>query len=303
MARRRPRQDDSLELLLDTICNTFGGVLFIAILVVVLLQTTGAKSLRDELEIVAPEYLQEKTLRLSELRAELSSLQGARSEQQNLLVQFAPAETRQLIAHRNDLHARADRLDAERADLLIENAKRRERVDSILAEVASSREQLQRLNRRADDLRAELRQRRESRIQDIRMPVVRSSIKNEVGLILRYGRMYVWHRYDRFGNRLGLNSDEFVVVADHGDELVTQPNPAAGTPLNQQDETKRQIRDRLRQFDPSDVYMVVVVRQDTFPHFRILRDILIEMGFEYRLMPMQDGTAVRDRGGSGGRVQ
>lgn len=78
--------------------------------------------------------------------------------------------------------------------------------------------------------------------------------------------------------------------------------PGAG-PVNQQDETKRQIRERLRQFDPSDVYMVVVVRQDSFPHFRILRDVLIEMGFEYRLMPMLDGMAVRDRGGSRGKVQ
>ena len=35
---RKPNDDDgSLELLLDTICNTFGGVLFISILVILLL--------------------------------------------------------------------------------------------------------------------------------------------------------------------------------------------------------------------------------------------------------------------------
>ena len=44
MSRRRSRKQDSLELLLDTICNTFGGVLFIAILVVMLLQQTGRGS-------------------------------------------------------------------------------------------------------------------------------------------------------------------------------------------------------------------------------------------------------------------
>ena len=100
-----------------------------------------------------------------------------------------------------------------------------------------------------------------------------------------------------------MNSDEFVVVADHGDELVTQPNPTAGIPLDGNDATKQRIRERLHQFNRSDVYMVAVVRQDSFAHFRFLRDVLLEMGFEYRLMPMQDGVGVRDRGGSGGRVQ
>ena len=41
MSRRSAAKQDSLELLLDTICNTFGGVLFIAILVVQKVNTVG----------------------------------------------------------------------------------------------------------------------------------------------------------------------------------------------------------------------------------------------------------------------
>lgn len=40
MRRRRRGPGSSLGLLLDTICNTFGGVLFVAMLLAVLLQTT-----------------------------------------------------------------------------------------------------------------------------------------------------------------------------------------------------------------------------------------------------------------------
>ena len=41
------------------------------------------------------------------------------------------------------------------------------------------------------------------------------------------------------------------------------------------------------------------------PHatFRHLRDRAIELGFEYRLMPVEIDTPITDRGGSGGRVQ
>ena len=39
MSNRRRAGDSSLELLLDTITNTFGGILFLAILVSLLLRT------------------------------------------------------------------------------------------------------------------------------------------------------------------------------------------------------------------------------------------------------------------------
>ena len=39
--RRRRDQTDGLELFLDTICNTFGGIIFLAILVAILSQTQG----------------------------------------------------------------------------------------------------------------------------------------------------------------------------------------------------------------------------------------------------------------------
>ena len=41
MSRRQRRVADSLDLLLDTICNTFGGVLFIAMLVMILANLSG----------------------------------------------------------------------------------------------------------------------------------------------------------------------------------------------------------------------------------------------------------------------
>ena len=58
MSRRRTRKQDSLELLLDTICNTFGGVLFIAILVVMLLQQTGGAPAIPSPAPVSPVELQ-----------------------------------------------------------------------------------------------------------------------------------------------------------------------------------------------------------------------------------------------------
>jgi hypothetical protein len=42
--------EDSTELLLDTICNTFGGILFISLLVVLLINTSGPSSITDSVD-------------------------------------------------------------------------------------------------------------------------------------------------------------------------------------------------------------------------------------------------------------
>ena len=64
--RRRQEEDSSLELLLDTMCNTFGGVMFIAISLAVMLSMRGAvKSISTD-ESKAIEAAQQKIVELQQ---------------------------------------------------------------------------------------------------------------------------------------------------------------------------------------------------------------------------------------------
>lgn len=45
MSKHGSPTSDSLELLLDTICNTFGGIVFIALLIVVMLRLSPTKEI------------------------------------------------------------------------------------------------------------------------------------------------------------------------------------------------------------------------------------------------------------------
>jgi hypothetical protein len=80
MGRRRSLGQDSLELLLDTICNTFGGVLFIAMMVVLLLQQT-SKDVPPPTPLPPAEELQAQGLKLAALTRELARLQQVRASQ------------------------------------------------------------------------------------------------------------------------------------------------------------------------------------------------------------------------------
>ena len=87
-------RQSSLELLLDTITNTFGGIVFLALLVVVLLQLTSDKATQE-----APQ--KETVDRLVAMETELITATRQRDEllravlvQDQLLGQFATEENR-----------------------------------------------------------------------------------------------------------------------------------------------------------------------------------------------------------------
>ncbi len=306
MSRRRTSKQDSLELLLDTICNTFGGVLFIAILVVLLLQQTGTGPAEPTpIAIpVSPVEIQSMTLRLEEVIEELERLRTNRASQDATLQTFAPEAIRQLLTTRSEAQLRQELVQTEVDQLLAANTALVARVETLGIENESVRDQLKEAQSRLQTLLAKLDTDRKSREQEARLPVTRSAgVKQEIGLVLRYGRLYVWHQYGAGNQRLGLNTDDFVVISNEREGLVTRPKPTAGVSLDGSPVSQDSVRRVLRRFSPKSCYLAVIARPDTYSGFRYLRDQAIELGFEYRLMPLNVDEPVTDRGGSGGKVQ
>lgn len=306
MSRRRSSKQDSLELLLDTICNTFGGVLFIAILVVLLLQQTG-KAPASTQPVAAPlSELEFQTLtsRMEAITDELDRLRQNRNSQDAVVRSFAPEEVRQLLKTRNDVTTSQESLQSEIDRLLASNTGIASHVESLDVENADTQWQLDQSRGQLAAAQLKLELERKSRVSEVRMPVLRVSGHNhEIGLVLRYERLYVWHNYDSLGMRQGLNTDDFVVVADKGDQLIIHPNPIAGVVLDESPASAHAVRTVLGRFDPKSDYLAIIVRPNSYGVFRYVRDRAIELGFEYRLIPLDSDEPVSDRGGSGGRVQ
>ena len=303
MSRRRSHKQDSLELLLDTICNTFGGVLFIAILVVMLLQQTGGAPAIPSPAPASPVELHSLATQMEAAVADLERLRQNRDSQQAVAQNFAPEAIRELLARRREVTATQEAFQAQVDGLRIENATLAGQVESLSEENAAVGQSLGEALARRTQAQAELERERQARVEEVRMPVVRSSPKQEIGLILRYGRLYVWHKYGAGNERLGLNTDDFVVVSEETDGLVTRPKPTAGVVLDGTAASQEAIRAVLRRFDKRTCHLAVIVRPDTYAAFRHLRDRAIELGFEYRLMPVETDTPIADRGGRGGKVQ
>ena len=304
MSRRRAAKQDSLELLLDTICNTFGGVLFIAILVVMLLQQTGKGVSPPPPVTVPPEKLHDLSQQITELTAELIRLKANRESQISIVESFSTEEVRELIQRRRELAAKETELQIKANELLAQNAILAARVEADRAENSKVKQDLDDALREKQQTQTVLENARKSRTAEARLPIMRPpGARQEIGLVLRYGRLYVWHRYDQFHNRQGLNTDDFVIVGEEDGGILTAPKPTGGIPLDDSAPSKEAIRRLLRQFDPRTCYLVPIVRPDSFAAFARFRDVALELGFNYRLMPVETNSPVVDRGGSATGVQ
>lgn len=317
---RKKTPDSSLELLLDTICNTFGGVLFLAILICVLLRmTTRLEAPVPVADAASPEELAALQVKLDELVAELDALRLSASQQRAVRAATRPEKEqafKELQRERDQRDAlfkerleaigriEAARSNAQRVrrgldQLLARHAKAKQNVASATSDLEKAKAEGVRLASAVDELVKAIRA---SEAQTAPLPRRRFTIKREIGVVVRFDRLYVWHRYGRFGERLGLNDDEFVVVGDDGSELLTMPKPYAGVALSD-DAAAQSIVSRLKDFDPDNHYFAIAIWGDSFDTFQILKSALVGLKFEYRLMPVEEGKGVVDRGGRGGKVQ
>lgn len=306
MMARQVQTTDSLELLLDTICNTFGGILFIALLVVILLQLAGDAPQSAVATAPAATALDLATLEhtMHSLHSDLQRLREVRRSQALQLAALAPQELQQLVNDSRAAELRRDELQSKRESAMSalaqsagELAELRSQIDELQSRLADARERL-------GDLQQQLQAGRAARQQLLRMPVVTSDDhRGEIGVVLQYGRLYVWHEYDSAGNRMGLNQSDFIVLGEANGEIRVTPNPTAGIEINESETCAREVTARLMRFSTAHCYIAVVVRPDSYGEFEFVRNWLQSAGYKYRLMPTGPGDPIHDRGGDNRHVQ
>lgn len=299
--RRRARAADSLELLLDTLCNTFGGVLFIAMLVVVLLQLTGGQLDRQRAATAIPN-VERLERELRQLREEIESLRQVERNQARVADSALVRDVSRREQEARSLRERLASLNRDRDRRLLEIADGESSLAQTEQDEARLRDQIRTSQERLTTLERELQAEQRQRARTLGSPRVRSTGKRPVACELRYGRFYILHNY-RDGERDGPNLDEYVLVEPDAAPIVIQPDPTSGTPALPAEDLQDRLASRLRQFPPGKHYLDLIVRTDSFDQFHEFRQTLSGLGYELSLMMVNLGESVMDRGGMARGVQ
>lgn len=272
--------DDSLDLFLDAISNVFGGILFIALAVVVLLQFTvpqvplavpDAGGTPAQSEAAAPVLPESLDAALS--AAASSSPNRERAEEDQRLREALLA----VLAERETL----ERLFAEQAREAAATETRR-------LEEASREAELERALQAAQEELQRLEQRPTQRVRAARF---RPTAKAEVPLMVLGNRVVRPIGPDGALDLPALRLDEA--------EQTARPALGAGRAILDGREGDAALAGLLAGLDANAQFLNIAVWPSGFAAARRLRDAAIELGFEFTLTPLPEGEGVPFRAAAG----
>lgn len=290
MARRRQSESsDSLELLLDTITNTFGGILFLAILVVILLRSTS----ESKTETPGPPRTD-----LAELSQQLNALQSERGEMQSqidareLSHKLSDPELVELM---RDLEARRDQRDElskERDALLASVSDTQTKTNEIVAKLTELDGKLKKSQKEQEIAKRELEDQKAKRRVTSPFPREKGATKTEYAFVVRYDRLYEPRDRNEIGIRGEPNQDDFISYGDEGEYLAMSPKPYRGIPLLNGESLSQAAANKLSSVSPQGYYVCIAIWDDSFAGFQAVRQYLVEHDYEYRLIVLTEGGAM-----------
>ena len=292
MNLRRQRPTDSLDMLLDTMCNTFGGIILLAVLVTLLTsrERQGATSdTSDSVEMLQRRLAlaQADLLRAIEFR---TSLQTKANDdrwktQVTLLakrqqIQADLKSIRELSAQNGkELDATASSDPAERmqtlsVQLTAAQARKVEAQNSLTA----SKDNVKRLNARLAGLDKQVSNLVNESQRQLRLPKEHETSKRVIYVIARYGRIYTCRNSD-----LSRNESDIEWTSTRSNEIA---EPKLGKGIDPASNAAS-LKAYFKTLSESSVYVAFCVFEDSFPAFIRAKQLATENGLSYGWDPFQ----------------
>ncbi|TWU05760.1 hypothetical protein [Stieleria varia] len=291
-------QQDSLDLLLDTVSNVFGGVMFLTLLAALLILARGSSSV-DE-----PESEQSiettKPVNTTLLEAEARRTAVALETQKRMLERLDPdgslSEKVQRLSSLESTLMLARR-HARRADGKLDSQEQA-RLDQQAAE-SDLEGQIEALEKEIAEQENQAKQMRSQSERTVQFRPLTRSQTGEAVLLLRYGRWYSLLTSEDPGS---LNREDFFLLRDSGGVTRVTPKPHRGHPVN--DASLSQLTMFLKaNFSNQQYHVVIAVWDDSFTEFNPLKDALVESGYQYRTLPCDSSSRLSNQYAADAYVQ
>ena len=281
--RRRIDKSDSLELLLDTICNVFGGIVLMAILVVI--QTRSTISRIPEAMDLADAALEVEPLRfhLGRLERQVAELRDRHEQLRSRIRSATTPDTAKLLERREQFVREIESAQEECRKLDRETTRDRQIIDEL------SRQNQDR-NQRVEDLQAELTRLAEARkrvlaARTMRVRLPRWHVSHTTGqrIYLIKGSKAHWLG-DRWpASEAHVSGHCKVTPLPLQRARLVEPVEGAGVQIAATTEKKSQFRLLLKR-DSSRTHLIsffVHADSDSFATFQRARAATVVEGYEY----------------------
>jgi len=276
MARHRRSQDEeSLDLLLDTICNVFGGIVFIAILVAVLANAKGGGRFDRETstsDVVPAGQLLALEAEATSLRRSIAILAEPIPGIDEARLDSKLEEFRRMQRRMDDLQRATDELTAWKL--------RYEKVIDLVADLPELTQHKQELQEEIDRLKEEIAKDQSKPPTALRLPETRSTSKDQVALLLKGGRIY-WLPFGGSQSRVPQERRRDVDMEDQVLGVRVVPRPNGG--FTPDEDRGRQLGRFFDAFNTRLHYIHLFVVADSVTLYAQVRAEAATRGFDYNV--------------------
>ncbi len=298
--RRRMQSSatESFELLLDTMCNTFGGVMFIAIALVVI--SSHIPKLVDELdeEALTEQQVEELRKRLDERKSQFDELIEKKMLKSRIVEKYKDSRNIDMIEQFAAQNDEIDRIKAEKEKMNSESGRmeaelkiQQEFLDGLQAEMqkysgaSEKKKELDEQKRKIIEEIASLEDKLRSALekQTIVMPKLKGTSKTPFLLMLKGGRLFRISDYTNVSvrNDRGFNLSDDVTheYVEAENRLYFQPRENKGFKIAPDGSDLEQAwRALLSHVDLKERFLFIMVKDDSFPELLPLKCLAREKG-------------------------
>jgi len=274
---RANKPDDSLDLLLDTMCNAFGGIIMIAMLVALLTKET-KEAEKGPSEAVQASMVQRK---LTQTREELEAAQQLKERLETTLQQSG--EAAKLVQERDALKEQfakaaarataAESLLRSTTDVTEARGKKdaiEQRKTTLLREAAEVEKNAKELSEKLARIEKALAEARSQRTIELGPPAAeRETKKSPYNLVFRHNRVYPLFLPGANGI---MRNEATVKWVDYRNGTEVEPIPGAGIDAEKDEAALRDFIALLRKVKGgldagAELYVASYVYKDSFPAF------------------------------------
>jgi hypothetical protein len=291
MNLRRQRPNDSLDMLLDTMCNTFGGIILLAVLVTLLTSrerhgsTGSAPDTQEMLQrrlAMAQANLQQSLQLQESLQAKANdgrwksqiSLMAARQQVQaeiSAIRELAVQGAKNLDTSEGT--SPVERVKNLNAQLDAAQVRRLEAQNSL----AASKENTNRLNARLVGLEKQASDLVNESQRQLRLPKEHETGKRVLYIIARYSRIYACRNSDLSRNEMDIGWESTF------SSETAHPKPGRGIdPANE-----AALTSYFKALSGTSVYLAFLVFEDSFPAFIRAKQLASASGLAYGWEPYE----------------
>ena len=285
MRRSRRTINDSFDLLLDTICNAFGGIVLIAVLITLLTkharETVDPKSATEDRDVVEQQIFDTRS-ELDELQRYFDEIREKSPPDQQAIAALQVATERLEAAKRANEAAwaewqtaasRAGGNDPDADRLVSERASLARRLADAQSAQSAADSTLDRMQRRLQDLQDKIDQEIAARSEMLRLPKERSKEGGLSNFVLFFDEVFPLHL---FRDRRWQENREPLAWVDVT-ERTCEVSPQRGKGIAP-GAVAVQLKETIAAMQKGGEYAVIYLTPDSVKAYRALRHELIQAG-------------------------